>query len=161
MLFLVNIFGITEVTPFIGYIFFGLGLVFIASLIFLTLFAVRKTYRNYQKSLWALAIFLIINLGTITFVIAEEIDKHEMNQISQISNCDEAELTFSSDLKNGKLKFFTFGIVENIKFKKQLEEKYDLKVRYMGCIVTSELECYNQKVKNHFEQKGHHEFFKF
>jgi len=64
------------------------------------------------------------------------------------------EKRFSTDLKNGKLVYFQFGIGYDIELAKTLKEKYKIKTIGMGCIIQSEKECYN-KLLNEYLKENH------
>ena len=74
-------------------------------------------------------------------------------EYSEIENCEGMERRFATDLKNGEIKYFHFGIGTLIGQNKILKEKYNIEVYSMGCLVRKEMECYNEKVNNYLEKK--------
>ena len=59
---------------------------------------------------------------------------------------------FANDLKNGEIKYFHFGLGTLIGQNKIVKEKYNIEVYSMGCLVRSEMECYNKKVNDYLKK---------
>ncbi|WP_249603401.1 hypothetical protein [Zunongwangia pacifica] len=74
-------------------------------------------------------------------------------EYSEIETCEEMEKRFSTDLKNGQLVYFQFGIGYDLELAKTLQEKYDIKTIGMGCIIQSEKECYNKLLIEYLKEK--------
>lgn len=133
------------------YLKLSAGLLFILSFISVVRYAAIKTSKFYKISLISVSLLLISNVILIKDVVAYEINQYEMSKVREISSCEDAEIQFDEDLDKGKLKFFTFGLAPDENTNNKLEEKYDLHVYHMGCIVSSALECYNDLVKEHYK----------
>lgn len=74
-------------------------------------------------------------------------------EYSEIETCEEMEKRFAADLKNGKIIYFQFGIGYDNELAKTLKEKYKIQTIGMGCIIQSEMQCYNKLVSNHLKEK--------
>ncbi|WP_027394224.1 hypothetical protein [Aquimarina latercula] len=82
-------------------------------------------------------------------------------EYSEIKTCEEMEKRFITDLKNEEIFYFQFGIGYDIELAKTLMEKYKIKTIGMGCIIQSEMECYNQLVNNHLKEKYNDEIIDY
>ena len=78
---------------------------------------------------------------------------NQLSEYEKIETCDEMENRFASDLKNGEIKYFQFGIGRDIWLQEILESKYKIECLGMGCSIQSEIECYNNMVENYLKQK--------
>lgn len=74
-------------------------------------------------------------------------------EYSEIETCEEMEKRFSTDLKNGEIIYFQFGIGYDIELAKTLKEKYKIQTIGMGCTIQSEKECYNKLVNEYLKEK--------
>ena len=95
---------------------------------------------------FALNLFLFIEI--YPFVQANK----KYAEYSEIETCEEMEKRFSTDLKNGEVKYFHFGIGTLIGQNKILKDNYNIEVYSMGCLVQTEMECYNEKVNDYLEK---------
>ena len=87
-------------------------------------------------------------------------NKYKFNKISEIiseyfelETCEEMENRFATDLKNGEIKYFQFGIGYDMELKKTLKDKYKIESFGMGCTVHSEMICYNDLVNDYLKEK--------
>lgn len=73
-------------------------------------------------------------------------------EYTKLETCEEMENRFYIDLKNREIKYFQFGIAHNYDVEKILKDKYNIYTFGMGCMVRSEMECYNELVDNHLKE---------
>lgn len=158
MLFAVNIYADVPLTRVMGYIKFFASLYLLFTLIILIRYFFKKTFKAYKLALATLTIFLVINLGLVTTVVNFEMAKYEMFKIEKMNTCEKAGLQFKADLKNEDMKFFIFGIGVDEEYMLKVEQKYNLKVYHMGCMVSPSYQCYNELVKDHLKKGRNEEF---
>ena len=151
MIFAVNTFADISLTKLTGYIKIATGILFLISLITLIIHVIKRNLKTYRLSLGFLFLFLILNLALAIEVIAFEYHKYEMSKIDQMDTCEKAQIQFNKDVDNQSLKYFLFGIGFDEELSDQLENKHDLSVYHMGCMVTPPLECYNELVEQHLQ----------
>lgn len=72
-----------------------------------------------------------------------------MKTLERINTCEKAHIQFNYDVKNQSLKYFLFGYGVDEQLRQTLEDKYNLNVYHLGCIVTPAFECYNELVEQH------------
>ncbi|MCL6220713.1 hypothetical protein L1967_20665 [Zunongwangia sp. M21534] len=130
-------------------IFFGIG-VLCAGLYFF-----NKTWRNLVTKIMigAFGLSLVLNLYIFPRVYKTVQLSKIYYEYSEIETCEEMEKRFSTDLKNGQLVYFQFGIGYDLELAKTLQEKYDIKTIGMGCIIQSEKECYNKLLIEYLKEK--------
>ena len=63
------------------------------------------------------------------------------------------EIRFTSDLKKGEIKYFFFGIGYDTELAKILDHKYKIETFGMGCMIQSEMICYNELVDKFLKEK--------
>tara|TARA_R110002126_G_scaffold289763_2_gene445426 strand:- start:846 stop:1379 length:534 start_codon:yes stop_codon:yes gene_type:complete len=105
---------------------------------------------------------IIIGLFIISLTINSYVGyyKYQMNKTNKIlseyyelKTCKEMETRFESDLKKGEVKYFQFGIGYDIELAKLLNEKYKIETFGMGCMIQSEIICYNNLVNDYLKEK--------
>lgn len=128
--------------------FFGLGI------LCLGLYYLNKNWRNILTKIMfvAFGISLALNL----YIFPQVYESVEVNKIyyeySEIETCEEMEKRFSTDLKNGEIKYFQFGIGYDIGLAKTLKSAYKIQSIGMGCTIQSEKECYNELVNEYLKK---------
>ncbi len=129
--------------------FFGIGILCIG------LYFFNKNWRNLisKVMIGAFGISLLLNI----YIVPRVYRTVQLNEIyyeySELETCEEMEKRFSTDLKNGEIKYFQFGIGYDIELEKTLKRKYDIETFGMGCTIQSEMECYNELVNNYLKEK--------
>ncbi|CAM1349458.1 MULTISPECIES: hypothetical protein [Tenacibaculum] len=101
----------------------------------------------------AFGISLLLNL----YIVPRVYRTVQLNKVyfehSELETCEEMEKRFSTDLKNGEIVYFQFGIGYDIELAKTLKEKYKIQSIGMGCTIQSEYECYNKLVNEYLKEK--------
>lgn len=70
----------------------------------------------------------------------------------ELETCEEMENRFAVDLKKGELKYFHFGIGTILGMKDVMKSNYDIEYYSMGCLLMSEMECYNKLVNKYLKE---------
>jgi len=112
-----------------------------------------KSKITYYVGLFFVVISLLINASFSVDLFQTYAREEQMKKVDAIADCDEAEELFKTDLAEKKLKYFTFGIGQNLEYEIMLRDKYNLKVIHMGCLVRGELICYNEKVEEYLNMR--------
>lgn len=94
---------------------------------------------------------LVINLFLLYDYYNMIKEGKEFEEYTAIKSCKEMEMRFQEDVKKGKIKYFEFGMGTIIGFKETLKN-YDITSYGMGCILYSEMKCYNKLVEEYFEK---------
>ena len=129
--------------------FFGIGILCIG------LYFLNKNWRNLisKVMIGAFGISLLLNL----YIVPRVYRTVQLNKVyfeySELETCEEMEKRFSTDLKNGEIVYFQFGIGYDIDLAKTLKEKYKIQSIGMGCTIQSEYECYNKLVNEYLKEK--------
>tara|TARA_R110001592_G_scaffold35573_2_gene120932 strand:- start:3161 stop:3388 length:228 start_codon:yes stop_codon:yes gene_type:complete len=71
------------------------------------------------------------------------------------------ETRFASDLKKGEIKYFFFGIGYDTELAKKLDDKYKIETLGMGCMIQSEMICYNELVDKFLKEKYSNSIMEF
>jgi hypothetical protein len=79
-------------------------------------------------------------------------ESNQLSEYEEIATCDEMKNRFAIDLKNKEIKYFDFGLGTNIQLQNVLESRYEIEYLSMGCIIRSEMECYNKLVEDYLMQ---------
>lgn len=86
--------------------------------------------------------------------------KYQINRTNKLlaeyydlRTCEEMENRFATDLKNGEIKYFQFGIGTNMELQKTLKTKYGIQSYGLGCLVQSKMNCYNNLVNKYLKEK--------
>lgn len=74
-------------------------------------------------------------------------------EYAEIETCEEMKKRFETDLKNGEIKYFQFGIGYDNELEKTLKNRYNIETFGMGCTIQPEIECYNQLVNEYLIEK--------
>lgn len=149
--FAVNAVAGAPLTRLTGYIWMLTVLFLLFGIAASVLYIIKKSTQTYRINLITLSLFLILNMILLKEVFILEYTKYRMSQIEKIDTCEKAQLQFDIDLKNQSLKYFTFGMGVDEEYQNNLEDKYNLEVYHMGCIVENSYECYNEHVEKHLK----------
>ena len=128
---------------------------FWAGVIGMILFFLNKKWRSIVSKITLVffGISLILNLYIFPGIY-ESVQLNELYaEYSDIETCDEMEKRFLIDLKNEQFIYFQFGIGYDIELAETLEKKYKIKSIGMGCIIDSEMMCYNRLLNHHLKEK--------
>ena len=101
----------------------------------------------------AFGISLALNLYLVTQIYETAQTNKIYAEYSEIETCEEMEKRFTTDLNNGEIKYFQFGIGYDIELAKTLKEKYKIESIGMGCTIQSEYDCYNKLVNEYLKEK--------
>ena len=119
------------------------------------LYFFKKTWRNLLTKIMigTFGVCFAINL----YLFIEIYPYVQINKIyaeySEIETCEEMEKRFSTDLKNGEIVYFQFGIGYDIELATTLKKTYKIQSIGMGCTIQSENECYNKLVNEYLKEK--------
>ena len=130
------------------------GLFFIG-LMSLGLYFIAKNWRNglIKIMIGAFGICFVLNLYAVSEYYKIIRIQNTIAEYSEIKNCSEMTNRFASDLKNDDIKYFQFGIATNMELQKTLKTKYGIESFGMGCLVQSEMDCYNHLVNEYLKEK--------
>ena len=104
-------------------------------------------------------------IGTFSLCLAQNLylvaeyyrqtqSQKRLSEYYELKTCEEMENRFTTDLKNGEIKYFQFGIGFDIELEKILKNKYKIETFGMGCTIQSEMICYNNLVNDYLKQKS-------
>ncbi|MEP4531485.1 MAG: hypothetical protein ABJ004_00255 [Cyclobacteriaceae bacterium] len=134
---------------------------FVLTLISSIIYFSKKSTAALRTTLIVSTLFLMLN-ALLTFEVAYfEWWSYQLSKIHEMRTCELAEQAFNKDLKNGNLKYFTFGMGSDEPSENYLQDEYELSVWHMGCIVDQPLVCYNELVENHVSNERQIEFWAF
>lgn len=112
----------------------------------------NKNWRNVLTKIMLGAFGICLALNLYLFVqIYEYVQINK--RYAEIETCEEMEKRFATDLKNGEIKYFQFGIGYDIELEKTLKDRYNIETFGMGCTIQSEKECYNKLVNKYLKEK--------
>ena len=102
----------------------------------------------------AFGICLMLNLYSLSEYYKIIKIKNTISEYEELKTCSEMENRFTTDFKNGEIKYFQFGIAPNIELQKTLKTKYRIESYAMGCIVPigSKIKCYNNLVNQYLKE---------
>ncbi|MFD0992824.1 FEKKY domain-containing protein [Tenacibaculum geojense] len=127
---------------------------FVIGLISFGFYFLAKGWRNVLTKIMigVFGICLVLNLH-----LWAEYDKaiqkqKRLTEYYELENCEKMENRFEVDLKKGELKYFHFGLGSIIGMENIMESEYNIEYYSMGCILRSEMECYNKLVDKHLKK---------
>lgn len=124
---------------------------FILTLILLGSYQIKRSRRWYNLTLAVASVLIVLNIILSAELITLEYHRKKQTQLNKIDTCQKAEAAFHRDLDAGELKYFTFGLGEDIELTDSLKKNnYPLEVYAMGCLADNSLLCYNELVERHF-----------
>ncbi len=133
----------------------------ILTCISVVIFLLGESKLVFRSTLIIAAIFLILNSLLSSEVTYLQYRSYQYSKIYEIKTCELAEKAFYKDLENGDLRYFTFGLGEHEPTRDYLEDKYDLEVFHVGCVVDNSLICYNELVEQHIAKEKQLDFWAF
>lgn len=119
------------------------------------LYLFNKNWQNILTKfiLGTFGICLALNLYIFPQIYESVKVNKKYAEYSEIDTCEEMEKRFAADVKNEEIFYFQFGLGYDIELAKTLKEKYKIQTIGMGCLIQSEMECYNELVNNHLKKK--------
>jgi|TARA_B110000037_G_C16910558_1_gene420103 hypothetical protein len=128
---------------------------FIIGLIaFILYFKVEKWRKLLTKiMIGTFGICLILNLSLFTEYYKNVLRQKRISEYYELKTCKEMETRFAADLKNGEMKYFFFGIGYDKKLAEILDDKYKIETFGMGCMIQSEMICYNELIDKFLKEK--------
>jgi hypothetical protein len=111
-----------------------------------------------MKTFFALS-FLCFNITFIHGQNAHDSISREVNIPVEKTECTEARDHAIADFKKGIRKIYTFGLVDDVKYRRILSEKYNIDARYMGCLVLPDKMCYSHRMEELIAQERGFGFF--
>ncbi len=146
-----NAFSANSFIPELEYskVFFGIGVLCGGLYFFL-----KKWRKGLTKIMLAtFGICLVLNLYLFAEIYESVQIQNRYTEYALLETCEEMENRFATDLKNGEIKYFQFGIGYDIELEKTLKDKYNIETFGMGCTILTEMECYNELVNNYLKEK--------
>ncbi len=86
---------------------------------------------------------LLFSIATIWGQNAQDSIPTEVAKEAPQTECSQARLEAAADFKKGVRKIYLFGLVDDYKYRKLLNDKYNIEARSMGCLVLPEYKCYS------------------
>lgn len=145
-----NIYNYTELAPILK---FANGL-FILGTICAGLYFLLKKWRKILTKimLGAFSLYLAQNLYLAAEYYREIQSQKRLSEYFEIKTCWEMENRFAIDLKKDEVKYFHFGLYSITGMKDVIKSNYGIEYFSMGCILRSEMECYNKLVDKYLEE---------
>jgi len=79
--------------------------------------------------------------------------QNRLSEYHKLDTCEEMKNRFAIDLKNGKIKYFHFGLGYDTELEELLEDKYEIESFGLGCLIDSKMICYNKLVDEYLKEK--------
>lgn len=130
--------------------FFG---IFLAGFLLIS-YVIFKTKTWLKAAMIVACMSLTANGVLLINWAAERQYEKEMAKIREMERSGDIDGYFRKDVENSQLKYFTFGIGQDIAFAEHLYEKFDLDVYHMGCNAFGPLLYYNELVEAHLKFKS-------
>ena len=129
-------------------IIYGIGILSVGLYYFV------KKWRNVMTKIMigAFGICLILNLYLVAEYYKDVQSQNRLSEYYELETCKKMENRFVVDLKKGELKYFHFGIGAIMGMKDIMQSNYDIEYYSMGCLLRSEMECYNKLVDKYLKQ---------
>ena len=129
-------------------------LLIIGFISFVLYFIVEKWRKILSKIMvGTFGICLILNLHLSAEYYKNSQHQNRLMEYSELKTCEEMENRFAIDFKKDEIKYFQFGMFSIEEMKDILKSKYDIEYYSMGCLLRSEMECYNKLVNEHLKGK--------
>ncbi len=130
-------------------------ILFLLGLTSLGLYFVIKNWRKALTKIMILTfgICLVLNLYAVSEYYKINKIQNTIAEYYELKTCEKMENRFATDLKNNEIKYFQFGIGTDLELQQTLKTKYGIESYGMGCLVTSEFDCYNELVNNYLKEK--------
>ena len=130
-------------------IIFGIGVI---------LFVLYNYVRKWPKIFGRLMIYtfgtcLVLNIYLVTEYYQMKQSRITLSEYLKLRTCDMMENRFATDLKNGEIKYFQFGMGTDLQLQKTLKAKYGIESFGMGCCGLPNMECYNNLVNEYLKRK--------
>ncbi|SEE45114.1 hypothetical protein [Polaribacter dokdonensis] len=101
----------------------------------------------------SLGISLILNIHLSTENFENILRQNRLSEYSELETCEKMEKRFNADLTKEELKYFHFGIASISGMREIMKSKYDIEYFSMGCLLRTEMECYNKLVNKYINEK--------
>ncbi len=128
---------------------------FAIGILSLGLYYLVKKWRNRLTKIMIIAfgVCLVLNLYLTAEYYKSIQIQNRLSEYSKFDTCEEMEKRFATDLKDGKLKYFSFGLISDNELTKRMKTNFGIDNFNLGCTVYSEKICYNKLVENHIKNK--------
>ncbi|MBU3012308.1 hypothetical protein KO506_12905 [Polaribacter vadi] len=128
---------------------------FLVVLISFGLYFIITKYRKFLTKIIIVAfgISLILNIHLLTENFENILRQNRLSEYTELETCEKMESRFATDLKKEELKYFHFGIASISGMRENMESNYDIEYFSMGCLLRTEMECYNKLVNKHLKEK--------
>ena len=130
-------------------------ILFIIGIIAFVLYFKKEKWRNFLTKIMigTFSVCLVLNISLFTEYYKNVQRQNRISEYYVLKTCKEMETRFKTDLKNGEMKYFFFGIGYDIEFAKILDDKYNIETFGMGCMIQSEMICYNDLLNEYLKEK--------
>ncbi len=129
-------------------IIFGIGILSVGLHYFI------KKWRNVMTKIMigAFVVCLVLNLYLVVEYYKDVQSQNRLSEYYELETCKKMENRFVVDLKKRELKYFHFGIGVIMGMKDIMKSNYDIEYYSMGCLIRSEMECYNKLVDKYLKK---------
>ncbi len=119
------------------------------------LYFLLKKWRNILTKIiiGTFSLCMAQNLYLVAEYYREIQSQNRLSEYHELETCEEMENRFETDLKDRKLKYFSFGLAADEKYSKRMKTELGIENFNLGCTVYSEKICYNKLVENHIKKK--------
>jgi hypothetical protein len=115
-------------------------------------FVIKKWMKIFTKlMIGAFSLCLAQNLYLVAEYYREIQSQNRLSEYYELESCEKMENRFAVDLKKGELKYFHFGLGGIMGMKDIMKSKYDVEYYSMGCLLRTEMECYNKLVDKYLK----------
>ncbi|WP_024769094.1 FEKKY domain-containing protein [Aquimarina macrocephali] len=129
-------------------IIFGIGI-----LSFGLFYFAKKWGNGLTKIMFvAFGICLILNLYLIVEYYKTLQTQNRLSEYYELETCKKMENRFATDLKKREIKYFHFGLGSIIGMENVMKSNYNIEYYSMGCLLRSEMECYNKLVDEYLKE---------
>ena len=102
---------------------------------------------------------ILFSIATVFGQNAQDSIPTEIVKEAPKTECSQARLDAAADFKKGIRKIYLFGLVDDYKYRKLLNDKYNIEVHSMGCLVLPEYKCYSDCMEELITQERGFGFF--
>ena len=102
---------------------------------------------------------ILLSIAAICGQNTQDSIPKEVSKEAPKTECSQARLDAAADFKNGIRKIYLFGLVDDYKYRKLLNDKYNIEARSMGCLVLPEYKCYSDCMEELITQERGFGFF--
>lgn len=95
---------------------------------------------------------LLLNIYPFTENLRIILKQNRLSEYYELETCEKMEKRFITDLNKNEIKYFHFGIASISGMSEIMESNYNIEYFSMGCLLRSEMECYNELVYKYLKE---------